>query len=139
MSDAPTGIGHESRDVRVRPIVVAFIGLGVVTLLSLALMYALLSGFTGLERRASQPASPLAAAYGRQAPPEPRLQVAPRDDLRRLRAREDEQLHGYGWVDRPAGVTRIPIERAIELLAVRGLPGAAPSPVATPAEGSGTP
>jgi hypothetical protein len=31
-------------------------------------------------------------------------------------------LEGYGWVDREAGVVRLPIERAMELLLERGLP-----------------
>jgi hypothetical protein len=31
-------------------------------------------------------------------------------------------LEGYGWVDREAGVVRVPIERAMELLLERGLP-----------------
>ena len=33
-------------------------------------------------------------------------------------------LQHYGWVDRKAGIARIPIEHAIELLAARGLPAA---------------
>src|SRR5690348_5823915 len=33
-----------------------------------------------------------------------------------LRAAEDEALGRYAWVDRKAGVVRIPIERAMELL-----------------------
>jgi hypothetical protein len=33
-----------------------------------------------------------------------------------------ELLEGYQWVDEQAGVVRIPIERAMELLAERGLP-----------------
>ncbi|MBI3768325.1 MAG: hypothetical protein HY271_07480 [Deltaproteobacteria bacterium] len=140
MSDArDAGVGHESRDVRVQPIVLAFVGLAVAAVLAQVLMYVLLGAFTAREERASQPASPLAASYGRQAPPAPRLQVAPRDDLRQLRAREDGLLHGYAWVDRQAGVTRIPIERAIELLATRGLPGAgAPAAPADAGPGGGT-
>ena len=35
---------------------------------------------------------------------------------------EEQTLHSYGWVDQPAGVVRIPIDRAMELLAQRGLP-----------------
>lgn len=54
--------------------------------------------------------------------PEPKLQVRPRDDLKALRAEEDALLDHYGWVDRKSGVVRIPIERAIELTAERGLP-----------------
>ncbi len=30
--------------------------------------------------------------------------------------RQRQQLHGYGWVDRDAGVVHVPIERAIERL-----------------------
>jgi hypothetical protein len=31
-------------------------------------------------------------------------------------------LHSYGWVDEQAGLVRIPITRAMELLTERGLP-----------------
>jgi hypothetical protein len=54
--------------------------------------------------------------------PEPRLQATPAVDLAKLRAAEDKELKSYGWIDRPAGVVRIPIERAMELIAQRGLP-----------------
>jgi len=54
--------------------------------------------------------------------PEPRLQETPALDLERLREREDETLSTYGWVDRQAGVVRIPIERAMEIVAREGLP-----------------
>jgi hypothetical protein len=54
--------------------------------------------------------------------PGPHLQVQPRMDLQGLRAIEDAQLTNYGWADRERGVVRIPIERAMELLAERGLP-----------------
>jgi hypothetical protein len=36
--------------------------------------------------------------------------------LEDLRAREDEQLHSYQYIDREKGTVRIPIERAMELL-----------------------
>ncbi len=38
------------------------------------------------------------------------------DDLRSLRAKEDGELHSYGYADRDASKVRIPIERAMELL-----------------------
>jgi hypothetical protein len=37
-------------------------------------------------------------------------------------AREDAQLYSYGWVDKNAGIAHIPIQRAIELTAQKGLP-----------------
>src|SRR5436190_18641663 len=46
----------------------------------------------------------------------PRLQISPPADLQVFRARQEALLHSYGWVNRTAGVARIPIERAINLL-----------------------
>jgi hypothetical protein len=56
-------------------------------------------------------------------PPEPRLQIDPRRDLDRLRADEDKLLTTYGWTDRDHAVARIPIDRAMDLTAERGIPG----------------
>lgn len=50
-------------------------------------------------------------------PPAPRLQAHPAFDLAQLRAAEDAELEGWSWADRKAGLARIPIERAMELLA----------------------
>jgi mono/diheme cytochrome c family protein len=49
-----------------------------------------------------------------------------------LRAGADEQLGGYAWVDKEAGIARIPIDRAMAMIAERGLPAGLP-PTATPA------
>ena len=37
--------------------------------------------------------------------------------LRDLRAREDEELHSYRYLDRDKETVRLPIERAMELMA----------------------
>jgi hypothetical protein len=50
------------------------------------------------------------------SPPAPRLQARPADDLAALRAREDAALSAWGWSDRRAGLARVPIERAMELV-----------------------
>jgi hypothetical protein len=42
-----------------------------------------------------------------------------RGDLRRLRERENKILAEYEWVDAEAGVARIPISRAMEILTER--------------------
>lgn len=66
--------------------------------------------------------------------PEPRLEVNERGELKDFRLDEETQLNTYGWVDQKAGVARIPIDRAMQLIVQRGLPvrpqGAIP-PVAT--------
>ena len=53
--------------------------------------------------------------------PEPRLMVGEPEHLSEVRTAEQEQLHGYGWVDEAAGVGRIPIDKAKELTLERGL------------------
>ncbi|HEX4067962.1 MAG TPA: hypothetical protein VHZ09_18220 [Acidobacteriaceae bacterium] len=55
--------------------------------------------------------------------PSPRLQIDNGDqDLANLHEREDLLLDHYSWIDRSKGTVRIPIERAMELMAQRGLP-----------------
>ena len=114
------GTGHETRDVRFRPVVLAGLGLIASTIGAVLLMQVMLAYLAAREAKTGGPVSPLAGAYGRQAPPEPRLQTDPVGDLAALRAREDVLLQHYTWVDEDAGVMRIPIERAMELLADGG-------------------
>ncbi|MBI2897024.1 MAG: hypothetical protein HYY06_25935 [Deltaproteobacteria bacterium] len=78
--------------------------------------------------RASMRPPPPMAERGPRVPPEPRLEVSPGVTLRRIRAREDEILSSYGWVDRDAGVVRIPIDRAMDLVAGGRRPEATEEP-----------
>ena len=39
-----------------------------------------------------------------------------------MKAEDLGRLNTYGWVDRKAGVAHIPVDRAIDILAKRGLP-----------------
>ena len=83
-----------------------------------------------LDRLAASRPRPIrlpAAVEPSSLPPEPRLQSSPTADLRAMRGREAKELNGYGWVDRPAGVIHIPIDRAMRLVADRGLPSWRPS------------
>jgi hypothetical protein len=55
--------------------------------------------------------------------PTPRVQLDNgNQDLATLHEREDLLLNYYSWIDRGQGKVRIPIERAMELIAQRGLP-----------------
>jgi len=62
-----------------------------------------------------RPANP-AASPGGAAAEAPRLEVAPSQDIAAYRAEKNRLLHAYAWVDRPQGIVRIPIERAMSLL-----------------------
>ena len=122
--DAPegAGVGHEERDVTFRPVVLGLIGLAVLGIVSAVLMYGFFQVLGSREARLGLPPSDLAQRYGRQEPPAPRLQPDPRRDLVDMRAEEPAVLNTYGWVDRSAGVVRVPVQRAMELLVQRGLP-----------------
>jgi hypothetical protein len=115
---------HEESDVNVRAIFGFGAGLLAVGLVVQVLLWLLMNYYT--KQAAQVPRNfPLSADYQQQAPPEPRLQVHPQQDLRDLRAREDAVLHGYGWVDKNTGVARIPIEEAMKIVVQRGLPARA--------------
>jgi hypothetical protein len=121
-----TNPGFEATDVS--PNAIWLVTAGIVVSVAVVIM-AVTWMFHYLIRRdlASQQRSEIdrvtkAVAATRPNFPAPRLQVAPQVDLAALRAREDADLNGYGWVDRKAGVVRIPIERAMDLLVQRGLP-----------------
>jgi hypothetical protein len=64
-------------------------------------------------------------------PPAPQLEAESGQTLDPYRAAEERRLTSYGWVDRSNGVARIPIDRAMQLTAQRGLPSR-PAPTATP-------
>jgi hypothetical protein len=127
--------GHETRDVSMRGVVL--FGVGIVALLvgSLALtawFFALLAvtpaghGVRG---------APVAATPLR--PPGPQLQALPTRDMQELRQTENARLQSYGWIDRSAGIVRMPIDRAMALVVQQGLPSWHEIPV-LPAEQGGT-
>ena len=85
----------------------------------------LLYGFFSARQTTLSPPPPPLLEEAEEAelePPQPRLQRVPGVDLEQMRTIEDSILSSYGWVDEEAGVTRIPIDRAMELTLERGLP-----------------
>jgi hypothetical protein len=54
--------------------------------------------------------------------PQPRLETNERLEITDFRLQEEKKLNSYDWIDQKAGIARIPIERAMQLLAQRGLP-----------------
>jgi len=115
-------VAHEESDVNIRAIFGFGAGLLAVAVVIHVLIYGLFGYFNRRERVQAPAEYPLAAGQGNRVPPEPRLQTDPRQDLADLRAKEQDQLTSYGWVDRNAGVVRIPIEAAMKLTLERGLP-----------------
>jgi hypothetical protein len=126
-NDHNPAVEHEESDVNIRAIFGFGLGLLAVGVVVHVLVWLLFMSFTAGEHVQAPLQYPLAAADADRLPPEPRLQTAPRQDLIDLRAQEQQRLRTYSWVDRNAGVVRIPIEEAIRLTLDRGLP-VRPSP-----------
>ena len=114
-------VRHETRDVNIRAIFAFGAGLLIAGLLIHFLIW-LLFGYFSSREALRTPAYPLAAGQAERLPPEPRLQTNPREDLRNLREAEDAVLRSYEWIDKNAGVVRIPIDEAMKLTVMRGLP-----------------
>jgi hypothetical protein len=87
---------------------------------------------------------PLPVAEASQPRPRPRaaLQADPTADMVKFAKEEEAALTSYAWVDRAGGVVQIPVERALEIVAERGLPVPPPLPdtpgQAQPAPGAAT-
>jgi len=111
---------HETSDINVWAVGKFAIALGILCVAALGLLFGLFRYFQS-ETGGPMPKSEL-NVDARRLPPQPRLQQAPITDLKEMRAAEDQLLTSYGWVDREHGVVRLPIDRAIAVLAQRGLP-----------------
>ena len=120
--------GHEARDIDARRIATLGVGLVVLVAITFVVMAWTFDYFADRETRRQPAGVTLMSRPELRFPPEPRLQVSAREDLKRLRAEEDALLEGYGWMDREKGEVRIPIEKAMELVVERGLPARIASP-----------
>src|SRR5579884_2562584 len=111
-TENPNGAGHEHKEADVRLILYTVVGL----VLSVVVVCLVVWGaFNIFKFQAGGSAQRLNAfANPAQLPPEPRLLVHPWEQLQQLRAREDDILNNYRWVDQKNGVVHIPIEKAME-------------------------
>jgi len=113
-------LGHERRDFNMRVIVLFGASLVVLLAGSLALMAWLFALFNVPPKGYGVRGAPVAATP--PSPPGPRLQASPTRDMQDMLQAENARLHSYGWVDRSAGMVRVPIDRAMEFVVRQGLP-----------------
>jgi hypothetical protein len=114
---SPNGAGHEHREVSVRLIVVSLGFLAVATFFVFVLVVGIFRYF--YDTYSTEETIKLSRPV---IPPEPRIEVAPYEQLQQVRAKEDHILNTYALVDKQSGTVRVPIDRAIDLLATKGLP-----------------
>jgi hypothetical protein len=124
---------YEHQDLQVSGIFYFLVSLVTVTVIC---MFALDGFYHFLDRRsrsAEEPVNPLVKHvpedtrhvprdYPQTAFPSPRLENDERSQLNGFLTKEYDTLYSYGWVDEKAGIARIPIDRAMDLLVQRGLP-----------------
>jgi hypothetical protein len=67
--------------------------------------------------------------YLKQNFPSPQLEIDERTQLNSIITAQEVQLSTYDYVDKNAGTVRIPIDRAMDLIAQRGLPVRAQSAI----------
>jgi hypothetical protein len=120
MTDHPVDTHHEETDASVRAItwsVIGLVALLVIIFVGVWWIYSFVRGqdqARDVRRSLIPPASPI--------PPEPRLQVDPAEEFQSYKREQDRILSSYEWVSREQGRVRIPIQRAMDLIAQRGLP-----------------
>ena len=128
--------GYERRDIGIAPVLYFLLAL----LVGGLVVFFLVDGiYHSLEKRSQAeqaPVSPLVTNapadtrklsadyrdYLKQNFPAPQLEIDERSQLDKVRINEEQTLSTYDWVDQKAGAVRIPIDRAMDLLAQRGLP-----------------
>ena len=113
---------HEESDVDVGAILRWGAALAVIAVIVHVFLYWLVGVYNRQAEQARTMVYPLATGQ----PDEPLaglvLQPNPQQDMRELRARQEAQLERYEWVNKEAGIARVPIEDAMRIVVERGLP-----------------
>lgn len=129
--------GYEKSDASIGGLLQFGFWLAVVIVVTLFAMAWAFKYFSKIEPL-GEPAAPSAVVNPnlRQLPPSPRLQTAPHEDLADYCQQQEREVNTYGWVDRSAGIVRVPISRAMDLVLAQGLPtrpaSEAPKGIAAP-------
>jgi hypothetical protein len=122
----PPGAKYEHTDIDVSVGYKFALWLAVAMVISIGIVYGTFWFFEGQARSADVVAQKYPLAVGQhKEPPLPNLQKQPFKDVYELRLGEAAKLASYGWVDKEGGITRIPIDRAMEVMLERGFPARA--------------
>jgi hypothetical protein len=115
------GVSSEERDINARAVTRFGIALTAIVTVSCFMLWFVFDQFSAREAARNTRPSTLIQQQGATQPPAPRLQANPPAELKQVREDEDAVLNTYGWVDPQHGVVRLPISRAMDLAAERGL------------------
>jgi len=115
-----TSPGYETRDANAGGVFKFLAALGTVLLATALISWGLFRFFSAHDVDPAASTSPFADT--RQLPLGPQLQVNPREDWLKFREEQEKSLETYAWENRTAGIVRVPIEEAMELLVKKGVP-----------------
>lgn len=129
LQESPTGpqnlarpdVTFEPSDVNAKGVVMVCGGVLAFAMLVTVALYPVFQHFLHVHAEHTPPAL-LEFTHAVVKPPEPQLQDDPHHDLGDYISQQQFELHRYSMVDRQSGRVTIPIERAIDLLAERGIP-----------------
>lgn len=111
------GTGYEPRDASPKPIVVS--GFFLVLLMGFGFLggWFFWQSFESIEKAQRPRTSPI---YERNIPGGPRLQADPAVVWREYERNQREFLDSYGWIDKSAGVARVPVDVAMKAIIENG-------------------
>ena len=125
-------VAYEREDLSPRGIFAFLIGLGLVLVLVYFVVKGMDAYLDAYQKQHQPPLNPLVSQTETDSRkvsnadiarfPQPRLETNERLEINDFRLQEEKKLNSYDWIDQKAGIARIPIDRAMQLLAQRGLP-----------------
>jgi hypothetical protein len=127
-------LNPEGSGIKASPVLLFLGVLAVATVITFGIIWGVLYGLEYMEAMSKpEKATELPAGQDRRFPPEPRLQGAPAPgldglsnlpeiDMDEYRKQQDSKAKSYKWVNKEAGIARIPIDRAKAMIMEKGLP-----------------
>jgi len=112
-------LGYETEDVSAKLVARVLAGFAGTAVVSIAVLFVMLHFFRTTDT-AHRPAL-TAQQSADVVPPGPRLQRDPYRELHDEQGQEEAKIQGYAWADPDHKLARIPIERAMALVAGRSL------------------
>ena len=125
-----TDVAFETKDVETGTILLYLGYLAVAVVITYIVCIFIYRGTTKLAVQSETPPPAVRQEVGPTLPPEPRLQgvpgheTDPQLDLRNKMAEDEKANEKLEWVDRQAGIARIPVGDAMKIIASKGLPAA---------------
>jgi len=133
--DPPTNadVSFESSDINVGTILAYIFYLAVSVIIAFAASIFIFRFTTKMAADSDTPMAPVHRGVGSTMPPEPMLQgipgheTDPQLDLRTKREADEAANEKLEWVDKQAGIARIPVDDAMKIIAAKGFPALPPT------------